>query len=302
MMVSVIIPVYNDIKHIERSVHSVFKQEGVGEILIIDDKSTDGTYEWCLEAAKQYPKIKVYVHPAHVNKGVSASRNLGILKAEMPFISFLDSDDYLLPNRFRAALSFLGANLDADGVYEQVGILQADNSIKPFADIDEVEPEALFDNLQPVGTRVWFHCNGLTIRKKAFIKAGLFDTNLKTSEDALQWFKLAVFCRLHSIHDSQWVAVHQKRDESLTSNKAAVNANYYKMFFILLKWSYDNKLGEKRCNLVLERFFIELYEDKSVENYRRKVFYMTKVFLLDPSYFTSNKIFRRFTGKMIGYL
>jgi glycosyltransferase involved in cell wall biosynthesis len=302
MMVSVIIPVYNNIQHIERSVHSVLGQDEVGEILLIDDKSTDGSYEWCLESAKRYPKIQVYTHPSHSNRGVSASRNLGILKANMPFISFLDSDDYLLPNRFRAALSFLGANLDADGVYEQVGILQADKTIKPFAEIDEVEPEELFENLQPVGTRVWFHCNGLTIRKRAFFKAGLFDTDLKTSEDALQWFKLAAFCRMHFINTHDWVAIHEKRVGSLTADKVKVRANYLKMYFILLKWSIDNKLSEKRCDLVLESFFIEIFEGRKISNYYNKAFYLMKVFLIDPSKFIRNKIFRRFIGKLIGYL
>ena len=107
---------------------------------------------------------------------------------------------------------------------------------------------------------------------------------------------------MQSLHESEYVAIHQKRDGSLTANKATVKKNYYKMFFMLLQWSYSQKLSETKCNKVLERFFIELFEDRSFANWWNKLWYLARVLMIDPMYFIKNKTFRRFTGRMIGYL
>ena len=174
--------------------------------------------------------------------------------------------------------------------------------MKPFADICQVEPESLFENLQPVGSKVWFHCNGLTMRKNSFIKAGLFDISLKTSEDSLHWFKLAVRCRLQGIVGNQCVAIHQRRECSLSSDKSIVKKNYHRMFFMLYQWSRREKLTEDRCDLVLEKFMLELYRHNEFSDHVNRLLYLWKVFIMDPNYFMHNKVFRRFFGRLIGYI
>ena len=76
MRVSVIIPVYNSIEYLRRSVDNVLDQSFEDyEILLIDDGSTDGSDAVCDEYAEQYDRVRV-IHKNH--GGVSAACNCGI--------------------------------------------------------------------------------------------------------------------------------------------------------------------------------------------------------------------------------
>lgn len=108
-MISVILPVYNMKKTLERSVESICKQSYLNwELLIIDDGSTDGSADVADACAEREKRIRVF----HIdNVGVSKARNFGISKAEGEWIAFLDGDDIYLPNAF-AVMMEQGSNSD----------------------------------------------------------------------------------------------------------------------------------------------------------------------------------------------
>jgi glycosyltransferase involved in cell wall biosynthesis len=91
---SIIIPIYNGEKYIERAIKSILNQDAAEiEIIIIDDGSKDNSYSVCEQFAKKCKQIKL-IHSE--NKGVSHARNIGINEAKGEWIAFLDADDYLL--------------------------------------------------------------------------------------------------------------------------------------------------------------------------------------------------------------
>lgn len=93
--VSIIIPVYNAMKQLDRCIESVLKQDFADfELLLINDGSSDASGEICDKYATQDARIRV-VHKE--NTGVSDSRNLGISLAKGEFLQFLDSDDWIIP-------------------------------------------------------------------------------------------------------------------------------------------------------------------------------------------------------------
>ena len=93
--VSIIIPVYNAMKQLDRCIESVLKQDFTDfELLLIDDGSSDSSGEICDKYATQDSRIRV-VHKE--NTGVSDSRNMGISLATGEFLQFLDSDDWITP-------------------------------------------------------------------------------------------------------------------------------------------------------------------------------------------------------------
>lgn len=88
--ISIIIPVYNTEKYIEKCLDSVLEQEYENkEIIVINDGSTDNSEE---KINKYINKIK-YIKKA--NSGLSDTRNVGIQKATGKYIMFIDSDDYI---------------------------------------------------------------------------------------------------------------------------------------------------------------------------------------------------------------
>lgn len=92
-MISVIIPVFNTIKYVEKCVKSIINQSYTNlEIILVDDGSTDGSGQVCDKLAKSDKRIKV-IHQQ--NKGVSSARNNGLKNCNGEFVSFIDSDDWL---------------------------------------------------------------------------------------------------------------------------------------------------------------------------------------------------------------
>ena len=92
-MISVIMPLYNNEKYIEEAVKSVINQTYTDwELLIINDASTDNSFQIVEKIAKTDSRIKLINFKK--NKGVSHARNLGIREAKGEYISFLDSDDF----------------------------------------------------------------------------------------------------------------------------------------------------------------------------------------------------------------
>lgn len=91
---SVIVPVYNASKTIERCVRSICEsgQDEV-EVILVDDCSKDDSYEKCLQLCKCYPHVKTSHN--EMNKGVSYTRNRAIQNATGEYLLFVDSDDYV---------------------------------------------------------------------------------------------------------------------------------------------------------------------------------------------------------------
>ncbi len=91
---SVIIPVYNAEKHLRRCVESIaLGQERNLEIILIEDRSKDASWEICQELRAEFPNI-VAIRNEH-NSGVSFTRNQGLARAQGEYILFVDSDDWV---------------------------------------------------------------------------------------------------------------------------------------------------------------------------------------------------------------
>lgn len=94
--ISVIIPVYNVEKYLDKCILSVLKQTLKNiEIILVNDGSTDSSAEIIKKYSNKYDNIKVVTKE---NGGLSSARNAGLAIAEGKYITFLDSDDYITKN------------------------------------------------------------------------------------------------------------------------------------------------------------------------------------------------------------
>jgi len=95
-LISIIVPVYNAEKYLERCINSLINQSYSNiEIILINDGSNDKSGIICDDFSKKDLRIKV-IHK--INEGVSAARNDGIEKAKGRYISFVDADDWVEQN------------------------------------------------------------------------------------------------------------------------------------------------------------------------------------------------------------
>lgn len=92
-MVSIVIPMYNVEKYLEKCIKSILNQTYSNlEIIFVDDGSPDRCGQICDEYAKKDKRIKV-IHKE--NGGLSDARNIGIENSTGKYITFIDSDDYI---------------------------------------------------------------------------------------------------------------------------------------------------------------------------------------------------------------
>lgn len=103
--ISVIVPVYNTEKWLERCITSIQRQTWQNlEIIIVDDGSTDESGQVAERLAQADSRIKVFHKP---NGGASTARNMGIDNASGEYIGFIDSDDYIDPEMYARLMELI---------------------------------------------------------------------------------------------------------------------------------------------------------------------------------------------------
>lgn len=91
-LISIIVPMFNVEKHIRKCIASVLSQTYQNfELILIDEGSSDNTYDIC----KEYASEKIILYKMNHNKGVSIARNKGIELSSGEYISFIDADDWV---------------------------------------------------------------------------------------------------------------------------------------------------------------------------------------------------------------
>src|SRR5215207_8996520 len=119
-LVSIITPFYNVEAYLAETIESVIHQDYVNwELILIDDGSSDASTAIAKSYADKFPsKIFYLEHSNHSNRGAAASRNEGISMAKGELISFLDSDDCLLPNKLQEQVALFKQMPEASVICE----------------------------------------------------------------------------------------------------------------------------------------------------------------------------------------
>src|SRR5215203_3938514 len=119
LLVSSVMIFLNAEKFIEEAIESVFAQTYDNwELLLVDDGSSDDSSQIALRYAERYPeRVRYLEHPGHQNRGMSASRNLGVSQAKGEYIALLDADDVWLPRTLEQQAIILDSHPEAGMVY-----------------------------------------------------------------------------------------------------------------------------------------------------------------------------------------
>jgi glycosyltransferase involved in cell wall biosynthesis len=121
-LVSAITIFLNAERFLRESVESVLAQTyRHWELLLVDDGSKDGSTAMAREYADRYPgRMHYFEHDGHQNRGMSASRNLGLRHASGTYIALLDADDVWLPQRLERHIAALEAHPEAGSLLSPV--------------------------------------------------------------------------------------------------------------------------------------------------------------------------------------
>lgn len=226
--VSVIVPVYNGERYLDKCIASVLRQTHTDlELILIDDGSFDESGVICDRWAKKDGRVKV-IHQE--NQGVSAARNAGLAIAGGDYIGFVDADDEIAPETYETALNQIGNHdivmWDAVTVWgdgrtepDTISLLETDRTLKK----EDWTPELLG---QMAGS-AW-RC----LYRAECISGILFPQGIKFSEDrifniyamgrcgSLRYVKTPLYYRLMNAQS----AVHRYHEDYFEACKLAHQA------------------------------------------------------------------------------
>lgn len=196
-LVSIVIPVFNVERHLRQCLDSVLRQTlKEWECICIDDGSPDGSGAILDEYGNKDARFKI-IHQR--NRGVSAARNLGIKLASAPYLTFIDSDDWVEDDALESLLSAMEESC-ADMVMCSICIHQENHQ--------EVSMETPYP---PSGNMR----DEYAVTEKSFSGAALVDVSI--------WAKLfsVETIRAHQIHFAPELKVSEDMEFSTRSSVTA---------------------------------------------------------------------------------
>lgn len=174
--ISIILPTFNRASFLSNSIESVLAQDFLDwELIVIDDGSTDNTSEVIDFYSKNDSRIKYFFQK---NGGPGLARNLGLLKSQGEFITFLDSDDLFLPKRLSKMFHFLNEK-EIDFCSSAIFLEKDKKRFKVI--LKENNNQDLAFYLRRIGQT--FSGLNVFLRKSLLEKVGFFDENMRHWED-----------------------------------------------------------------------------------------------------------------------
>ena len=219
MRFSVIVPAYNVQDYIVSCIDSILKQSFKDyEIVLVNDGSTDATFEHCEELSEKNGCIKL------VNKengGLSSARNVAINQAEGDYLLFLDGDDFWRDDDFLENLNCIIETSSPDTIIFPYSYYYAKDRIKEYQfNLSEISSSSnnFSDNLYSlIDNGIWYPsaCNKCIRRDIVAINNISFPLNM-TSEDVKWCFELSQHIASYYIYNQGVYMYRQNREGSIS--------------------------------------------------------------------------------------
>lgn len=221
-LVSVVMPTYNRASFLDEAIGSVRDQSWKNwELLLVDDRSTDGTAELVSAMAAREPRIRYLKNDR--TPGSGGARNRGIAEAQGDFVAFLDSDDRWYPQHLERVLARFAAHPDvslvgcdhcrinrasgerktaSEYMFELIEIWEKDPIARGIMRGDEIRRD-----IQEICRReqfvtfviaeiLWLQTSTVVIRREVFDEVGAFNEQLPRTEDYDLWLRISARFRI----------------------------------------------------------------------------------------------------------
>ena len=219
-LISIIIPVYNAEKYLEKCLDSLINQTYTNiEIILVDDGSTDNSYEICNEYSKRDNRIIVIKQE---NQGVSSARNHALDISHGAYVGFVDSDDFIEAHMYEVLYNNMieySSDLSMCNYYTIRGGKNEHREFN-FADgILIINDKKTFYELLPKEYFKGFLCNKLF--KKDIIGALRLNTEIYLCEDMLFVAKYVEKCSGNMCFDNKALYNYVINTNGATSAKVS---------------------------------------------------------------------------------
>lgn len=219
-LVSVIIPTHNRKDYVAKAINSVLAQTYKNvEIIIIDDGSSDGTYDFILEGYKKYPSIIILKNDKNLGFVKTLKRGIDIAKGK--YIARLDDDDlWINIDKIGKQVTFLENNKDyvlvGSGAIKTNGSSKGNIKYLPPADDGKIRKLLLISN-------VFIH-SSVVFPREAYQKAGGYNEYFGFFADWELWLNLGRFGKLYNFQDF-FVSYKDQEETSNNSHDIYIRRN-----------------------------------------------------------------------------
>ena len=241
-LVSVVMPIFNRQQYVAQAIESVLAQTFEDwELILVDDGSTDQSVEIAQRFAEEYSgKIRWSSHAGGVNKGISATRNLGMRLARGEYIACLDSDDLWLPDKLEDQVCIATRHPEVALIFGATNYWQPDEpgesrDVPAGGPLDcVVPPPSLFLTMYPIGTGVSPSMNTLLLKRDVIINVGGWEESFRTTyEDQ------AMLCKIYlseTCYNSSKVYDLYRQHKDSIMWKELRGVRYYRKRYLFLTW------------------------------------------------------------------
>ena len=245
--ISILLPVYNDEKYIEKAIRSVLNNTyNSYELVVINDGSTDSSVS-IIESFKDN-RIKIYNKS---NTGLIDSLNYGLKKCNNDIIMRMDSDDEIKSNKIKVQLN---AFLESNSILMGTGAYIIDDESKVTRRINvPVEHKKIINSQNNLTTAI-IHPS-IMFYKEAIIKSGGYDEQFEVAEDYELFYRIARIGQISNINLP--LTLLRKHDQNVSVKKSSkqilntlVARKVYKNNLSIMK--IDQKLYSTTQNEILD--------------------------------------------------
>lgn len=191
--ISVIIPLYNAEKYIERTLMSVINQSSKPyEIIIVNDGSNDNgknLAEFFLTSSG-FENFKIITTS---NKGHSSAANTGVKEASGDYVALIDSDDTWEENKILKVQDYLDQKINpAEVIFSQFKFINEKDELCELQNNNQTFiAEGFWKRLLVEGNLVYGSNSGVVVKKEIFLAENGYDEKLRACEDWDLWIRLA---------------------------------------------------------------------------------------------------------------
>ncbi|MCI9435360.1 MAG: glycosyltransferase [Bacilli bacterium] len=294
-LISIIVPVYNVEKYVNKMITSIQQQTYSNfELILVDDGSVDDSKVICERISKEDERIAVY---SQQNKGVSEARNLGISKAIGKYILFIDADDWIDETLIETYYNLMIKDSN-DLVINEYNVINRNKSYSQKRDLPTGVislQQALYKIINPKGFygSVWGKLFSLEIIKKNHIK---FNPTISIGEDLLFMIDYLQYCS-KIVYNDNCLYNYLIRETSALNTVSLKRLDILQVYQQLLENNYlDKKIKKRICAIYVWecidwqcRLSSKEYNEIT-HNLRKEAIHKIHIFLLNDVFNYRTKI------------
>lgn len=264
-LVSIIVPAFNSEETIIETIQSGLNQTYSNvEIIIVNDGSTDNTFDIVTAFIEAIPKVRLY---SKTNEGLPATRNYGVKQSLGHYLVFLDSDDLLDKTYVAECVMRFEENSDLSLVYSQTMFFERINELYELPDF----------TMEGMLTQNCITATAM-IKSSTFREVGMYDENIKFGEDWELWIRLlSKYPCVYKIEKPLFFYRRRNSLDSMTDLKNKESVSEISTLYIYQKhYALYHKYGFTINKLLLGQMEVLRYKKKYYNVWYRKLFYLIK--------------------------